>query len=407
MNKNYFIKFMEEINNIENIIPEENNENKLEKSEINEKSKKDNKNEIENLLLYIDSCISYQERNEQIFLYKLKGKILKTENIMRKYSDFILLQNKISEFLPGIFIGGIPSENLLLNNDDNVIKMKIKLLTHFIKQINEIPNLFKIEPLLFFLDNDDNYLQYLYSLNPGNSNQIKNRFIQVFPDFKYENYNKIDDEKFIDYWNKVFINSKENIFKICQNLQQEMLNIKKEESILNNIINMFIDFENTINDNKSIIKNKNKLCGNINDLDFGKTLLIFYHYHLKTFSDLNSFIEAHNKIVDYRNLFNNSLEILKKITMTGKSKYSILKSLKEEGVQQLKNYEIGYIEECNMLDLKYIVDISTYVLKNQIINFKNNFFEKYKMEIEKMQKNLINKNLKSKQLWEEFMYDLN
>ena len=398
---------MEEINNIENILPEENNENKLEKSEINEKSKKDNKNEIENLLLYIDSCISYQERNEQIFLYKLKGKILKTENIMRKYSDFILLQNKISEFLPGIFIGGIPSENLLLNNDDNVIKMKIKLLTHFIKQINEIPNLFKIEPLIFFLDNDDNYLQYLYSLNPGNSNQIKNRFIQVFPDFKYENYNKIDDEKFIDYWNKVFINSKENIFKICQNLQQEMLNIKKEESILNNIINMFIDFENTINDNKSIIKNKNKLCNNINDLDFGKTLLIFYHYHLKTFSDLNSFIEAHNKIVDYRNLFNNSFEILKKITMTGKSKYSILKSLKEEGVQQLKNYEIGYIEECNMLDLKYIVDISTYVLKNQIINFKNNFFEKYKMEIEKMQKNLINKNLKSKQLWEEFMYDLN
>ena len=93
--------------------------------------------------------------------------------------------------------------------------------------------------------------------------------------------------------------------------------------------------------------------------------------------------------------------------MTGKSKYSILKSLKEEGVQQLKNYEIGYIEECNMLDLKYIVDISTYVLKNQIINFKKNFFEKYKMEIEKMQKNLINKNLKSKQLWEEFMYDLN
>ena len=54
-----------------------------------------------------------------------------------------------------------------------------------------------------------------------------------------------------------------------------------------------------------------------------------------------------------------------------------------------------------------IVDISTYVLKNQIINFKKNFFEKYKMEIEKMQKNLINKNLKSKQLWEEFMYDLN
>ena len=60
-----------------------------------------------------------------------------------------------------------------------------------------------------------------------------------------------------------------------------------------------------------------------------------------------------------------------------------------------------------MLNLKFIVDISTTVLKKQIDNFRETFFERYKNEIVKMKQNLINKNLKSVQLWEEFASSLN
>ena len=60
-----------------------------------------------------------------------------------------------------------------------------------------------------------------------------------------------------------------------------------------------------------------------------------------------------------------------------------------------------------MLNLKFIVDISTTVLKSQIDTFRETFFERYKNEIVKMKQNLINKNLKSVQLWEEFASSLN
>ena len=85
----------------------------------------------------------------------------------------------------------------------------------------------------------------------------------------------------------------------------------------------------------------------------------------------------------------------------------MLKASKEEGVQQLTPEDKGYYEELKMLNLKFIVDISTTVLKKQIDNFRETFFERYKNEIVKMKQNLINKNLKSVQLWEEFASSLN
>ena len=371
-----------------------------------EKKKKDQEDLIATLPLYITSCKLSLLNNEQVVLYTLKGLKVKSQ-IQRRYSDFELLRKKIGEFLPGVFIAGLPSTEILGDVDNKASEMRLKLLNHFIRKITENPELYETEPFIFFLNDDKNYRNFLEKLDPGNPEEIKNRFLKVFPDFKYENYNKIEFEKYLDYWIKIFIKARDNIDKIGIVLENEILNIIKEQKMLSHIFKMFIDFENAIPNNQSIIKNPKEFCANIINSNLGRPYFVFYHYHLKTIADLEAFIDAYKILVKYRKKFSDSQDALKKISLSGLSKYNVLKASKEEGVQQLTQEDKGYYEELKMLNLKFIVDISTTVLKKQIDNFRETFFERYKNEIVKMKQNLINKNLKSVQLWEEFASSLN
>ena len=285
--------------------------------------------------------------------------------------------------------------------------MRLKLLNHFIRKITENPELYETEPFIFFLNDEKNYRNFLEKLDPGTPEEIKNRFLKVFPNFKYENYNKIEFEKYLDYWIKIFIKARDNIDKIGFVLENEILNIVKEQKNLSLIFKMFIDFENAIPNNQSVIKNPKQFCENIINSNLGRPYFVFYHYHLKTIADLEAFIDAYKILTKYRKKYDESQEALKKISLSGLSKYNVLKASKEEGVQQLTQEDKGYYEELKMLNLKFIVDISTSVLKNQIDTFRETFFERYKNEIIKMKQNLINKNLKSVQLWEEFASSLN
>ncbi len=401
----------EEINTNLNLEKEnvENPENeKIENKELTEEEKKKKEQEdlIASLPLYITSCKLTLLNNEQVVLYSLKGLKVKSM-IQRRYSDFEILRKKIGEFLPGVFIAGLPSTEILGDVDNKASEMRLKLLNHFIRKISENPELYETEPFIFFLNDDKNYRSFLEKLDPGTPEEIKNRFLKVFPNFKYENYNKIEFEKYLDYWIKIFIKARDNIDKIGFVLENEILNIVKEQKNLSLIFKMFIDFENAIPNNQSVIKNPKQFCENIINSNLGRPYFVFYHYHLKTIADLEAFIDAYKILTKYRKKYDDSQEALKKISLSGLSKYNVLKASKEEGVQQLTQEDKGYYEELKMLNLKFIVDISTSVLKNQIDTFRETFFERYKNEIIKMKQNLINKNLKSVQLWEEFASSLN
>ena len=401
----------EEINTNLNLEKEnvENPENeKIENKELTEKKKKKKEQEdlIASLPLYITSCKLTLLNNEQVVLYSLKGLKVKSM-IQRRYSDFEILRKKIGEFLPGVFIAGLPSTEILGDVDNKASEMRLKLLNHFIRKISENPELYETEPFIFFLNDDKNYRSFLEKLDPGTPEEIKNRFLKVFPNFKYENYNKIEFEKYLDYWIKIFIKARDNIDKIGFVLENEILNIVKEQKNLSLIFKMFIDFENAIPNNQSVIKNPKQFCENIINSNLGRPYFVFYHYHLKTIADLEAFIDAYKILTKYRKKYDESQEALKKISLSGLSKYNVLKASKEEGVQQLTQEDKGYYEELKMLNLKFIVDISTSVLKNQIDTFRETFFERYKNAIIKMKENLIKKNLKSVQLWEEFASSLN
>ena len=161
-NENNEIKNEENTEKLENESLEKNEE--IEKEKNTEEEKKEELKEeseekddpFKDLPLYIISCKVSIINSDQIVLYTLKGKRVKTE-IQRKYSDFELLRKKIGEFLPGIFIAGLPSNDVLGDVDNKASEMRLKLLNHFIRKITENPEFYNTEPFLFFLNDDKNY----------------------------------------------------------------------------------------------------------------------------------------------------------------------------------------------------------------------------------------------------------
>ena len=79
----------------------------------------------------------------------------------------------------------------------------------------------------------------------------------------------------------------------------------------------------------------------------------------------------------------------------------------DKDVQQSSKDDKLYNIESDQLNTKSILEISTFILEKQLKEFKRTFYDRYKLEIAKMQKNLIDKNLKAVAIWEDFQNSLN
>ena len=80
-----------------------------------------------------------------------------------------------------------------------------------------------------------------------------------------------------------------------------------------------------------------------------------------------------------------------------------------EGTEETNYYIVYklYSIESDQLNTKSILEISTFILEKQLKEFKRTFYDRYKLEIAKMKKNLIDKNLKAVAIWEDFQNSLN
>ena len=79
----------------------------------------------------------------------------------------------------------------------------------------------------------------------------------------------------------------------------------------------------------------------------------------------------------------------------------------DKDVQQSSKDDKLYSIESDQLNTKSILEISTFILEKQLKEFKRTFYDRYKNEIVKMKKNLIEKNLKAVAIWEDFQNSLN
>ena len=79
----------------------------------------------------------------------------------------------------------------------------------------------------------------------------------------------------------------------------------------------------------------------------------------------------------------------------------------DKDAQQSSKDDKLYNIESDQLNTKSILEISTFILEKQLKEFKRTFYDRYKNEIVKMKKNLIDKNLKAVAIWEDFQNSLN
>ena len=98
---------------------------------------------------------------------------------------------------------------------------------------------------------------------------------------------------------------------------------------------------------------------------------------------------------------------LNSLALKGGSKYNVMKTNFDKDVQQSSKDDKLYNIESDQLNTKSILEISTFILEKQLKEFKRTFHDRYKLEIAKMKKNLIDKNLKAVAIWEDFQNSLN
>lgn len=128
---------------------------------------------------------------------------------------------------------------------------------------------------------------------------------------------------------------------------------------------------------------------------------MFYTYYLKVRTDISNLISGYESLKTYQKKYEDTLGKLRKISISCNSKYSVLLAVKENKIQTTPE-DKAYPFEVDAFHLRRIIEISIHVLEKQIQNFKKSFYPRYAIEITKLRKNIIAKNLKSNKIWEQF-----
>ena len=107
-----------------------------------------------NSFLYIDSYVIVKSAMSHVE-YVLKGSLLQ-KDIQRRYSEFFLLREKIIERWPCIYIPELPPKQATGNLEENFIKLRMRLLNHFLDRLSEIKDVFNGDEVKLFILYEEN-----------------------------------------------------------------------------------------------------------------------------------------------------------------------------------------------------------------------------------------------------------
>ena len=107
-----------------------------------------------NSFLYIDSYVIVKSAMSHVE-YVLKGSLLQ-KDIQRRYSEFFLLREKIIERWPCIYIPELPPKQVIGSLEENFIKLRMRLLNHFLDRLSEIKDVFNGDEVKLFILYEEN-----------------------------------------------------------------------------------------------------------------------------------------------------------------------------------------------------------------------------------------------------------
>ena len=121
--------------------------------------------------------------------YTLDGTDI-TEKLVRRYSDFFALYEKLLQRWPGIYIPRIPPKKITGNMDPAMIKTRMRLLNRFCLNLSNIDYLYKAEETNIFRNNIPEVANAINKLPELSLSEILARMKEAFPETN-ENYDII------------------------------------------------------------------------------------------------------------------------------------------------------------------------------------------------------------------------
>ena len=191
--------------------------------------------------MYIDNPKKVDKTVGSYISYTLDGTDI-TEQLVRRYSDFFALYEKLLQRWPGIYIPRIPPKKITGNQDPNVIKTRMRLLNRFCLNLSNIDYLYKSEETNTFKSNVPDVANSINKLPELSYSDMLSRMREAFPEFN-ENYDIIVGKSKITDFDNFLTKCQKNIeeFQNSVNSASEKRDIEKKQYL--EMIHGFSNYE--------------------------------------------------------------------------------------------------------------------------------------------------------------------
>ena len=269
----------EEEKNKINVVSEE-KDNKNEKGKNNFQSKSD-KNEgkkeqakddkkskiisekLQNVPVYIHTAKTIEINSVPVLIFFIKGKLVPKE-IIRTYSDFDIYRQILVSLWPCLSVPLLPFKENIYDGDDKTplryTEVKAKLLNHFLRKLSESKELLLCDATKIFLSADKNFAIRLSYLKPKTYVELSEKYSKLFKQNIVEK--KILDEKeaYVTRFLKLLDVTLKHLNEVGLSIENEINNIRREQTTLDYVSSMFIDLEKSIPNTKKQITNINEVA---------------------------------------------------------------------------------------------------------------------------------------------------
>jgi hypothetical protein len=345
--------------------------------------------ELSSYPMYISNPTKQEKKPVGSFIaYTMQGTDI-SEKLLRRYSDFFALYEKLLQRWPGIYIPRVPPKKITGNLDPNMIKSRMRLLNRFCLNLSNIGYLYNAEETNIFRNNIPEVANAINKLPELSYAQILQNMKEAFPEYN-QNYDIIVGKSKFDSF-LGFLNTcvkKINEFKESVDAASSKREIDKKQYL--EFVKNFADYES----------------GNIRCYsDNNDSALIFNNPSLKDLSEkmLKLKQEMINPFVAFRDWLEEEILDVEAMQIAIKKIFGLLETedklkAKSDGLNKdLEGGQVNFfksifkkkeelvgemqrekeVTDQKILDVQEIIKIVGDNLENEIEKFKNDKTQNY------------------------------
>ena len=204
---------------------------------------------LQNVPVYIHSAKFVEINSVPVLIYFIKGKLVQKE-IIRTYADFDLFRQILVSMWPCIPVPLLPFKENIYDGDDKTplryVEVKSKLLNHFLRKLSESKELLLSDATKIFLSSDKNFAIRLSYLKPRSYVELSEKYSRLFKHNIVEKKILDENEAYVKRFLKLLNVTLKHFNEVGFSIENEISNIRREQTSLDYVSSMFIDLEKSI-----------------------------------------------------------------------------------------------------------------------------------------------------------------